>query len=270
LGCQILYNGLLAELNPLRPVIAAPLFRLSIGGHEIIFSNHMLMITVAAVILLIIIPLGVCRKSLTPRGWQNFVESLCVYLRDEVARPILGHNTDRFIFFVWTIFFFILTMNLLGLVPTESAYYLITGREERLGGGATANIWVTGTLAMVTFFLTHAVGIKEYGLLKYLSMLAPKVPWPILPLIYVLEILSALVRPFALAVRLFANMLAGHIVLATFVGLILVFKSWFIAAGSVGAIIAMSFLELLIAFIQAYIFTLLSALFISLALESEH
>jgi len=260
----------LAELNPLRPVIAAPLFRFSIGGYEVVFSNHMLMITVAAVVLLIIIPLGISRRSLTPRGWQNFVESLCVYLRDEVARPILGHNTDRFIFFVWTIFFFILTMNLLGLVPTESAYYLITGREERLGGGATANIWVTGTLAMVTFVITHVVGIKEYGLLKYLSMLAPKVPWPILPLIYVLEILSALVRPFALAVRLFANMLAGHIVLATFVGLILVFKNWFIAAGSVGAIIAMSCLELLIAFVQAYIFTLLSALFISLALESEH
>ncbi len=230
----------------------------------------MLMITVAAVVLLIIIPLGISRKSLTPRGWQNFVESLCVYLRDEVARPILGHNTDRFIFFVWTIFFFILTMNLLGLLPTESIYYLITKREERLGGGATANIWVTGTLAMITFFITHVVGVKEYGFFKYLSMLAPKVPWPILPLIYVLEILSALVRPFALAVRLFANMLAGHIVLATFVGLILVFKNWFIAAGSVGAIIAMSCLELLIAFIQAYIFTLLSALFISLALESEH
>ena len=270
MGCQMLHSVILAELNPLRPVIAVPLFRFSIGGYEIVFSNHMLMVTVAAVVLLIIIPLGIRKKSLTPRGWQNFVESLCVFLRDEVARPVLGHNTDRFIFFVWTIFFFILTMNLLGMIPTESAYYLVTGRDDRLGGGATANIWITGALAMVTFVLTHAVGIKEYGLLKYLSMLAPKVPWPILPLIYVLEILSALVRPFALAVRLFANMLAGHIVLATFIGLILIFKNWFVVAGSVGAIIVMSSLELLIAFIQAYIFTLLSALFISLALESEH
>ena len=266
----MLYSVVLAELDPLRPVIAAPLFRFSIGGYEIVFSNHMLMVTVAAVVLLIIIPLGVSRKSLMPRGWQNFVESLCVFLRDEVARPILGDNADRFIFFVWTIFFFILTMNLLGMVPTEAIYYLITKREERFGGGATANIWITGTLAMVTFVLTHAVGIKEYGLLKYLSMLAPKVPWPILPLIYALEILSALVRPFALAVRLFANMLAGHIIFATFIGLILIFKNWFVAAGSVGAIIVMSCLELLIAFIQAYIFTLLSTLFISLALESEH
>jgi F-type H+-transporting ATPase subunit a len=210
-----------------------------------------------------------------PRGLQNLVESVCVFLREEVARPILGDNTDQFIFFVWTIFFFILTLNLLGMVPTESAYYLITyylitGRENHFGGGATANIWITGALAMVTFVLTHAAGIKRYGLLKYLSHLAPKVPWPILPLIYVLEILSALVRPFALAVRLFANMLAGHIVLATFIGLILIFKNWFVVAGSVGAIIVMSSLELLIAFIQAYIFTLLSTLFISLALESEH
>jgi F-type H+-transporting ATPase subunit a len=261
---------LLAELNPLKPVIAVPLFRFSIGGHEIIFSNHMLMITIATVILLIVIPLGAGKKRLVPRGLQNIIESLCVFLRDEVARPVLGHNADRFIFFIWTIFFFILTMNLLGMIPLEAVYYLTTRREDAIGGGATTNIWITGTLAMVTFLLTHAAGIKQFGLLKYLSMLAPKVPWPILPLIYFLEILSALVRPFALAVRLFANMVAGHIVLATFVGLILIFKNWYVAPISIGFIIAMSCLELLVAFIQAYIFTLLSALFISLALESEH
>ena len=266
----MLHSVVLAELNPLRPVIAAPLFQFSIGGYEIVFSNHMLMITVATVILLIIIPLGARKRRLMPRGLQNLIETVCVFLREEVARPILGDNTDQFIFFVWTIFFFILTLNLLGMVPTESMVYLIMGKEYRYGGGATANIWITGALAMVTFVLTHAAGIKRYGLLKYLSHLAPKVPWPILPLIYVLEIVSALVRPFALAIRLFANMLAGHIVLATFIGLILIFKSWFAVAGSIGAVIVMSSLELLIAFIQAYIFTLLSTLFISLALESEH
>jgi F-type H+-transporting ATPase subunit a len=266
----MLQSVVLAELNPLRPVIAVPLFRFSIGGHEIIFSNHMLMVTVATIILLIVIPLGAGKKRLVPKGLQNLIESICVFLRDEVAVPVLGHNADRFVFFVWTIFLFILMMNLLGLVPIEAAAYLITGKEHRYGGGATANIWITGALAMVTFVITHVVGIKEYGLFKYLSMLAPKVPWPILPLIYVLEILSALVRPFALAVRLFANMLAGHIVFATFIGLILIFKTWYVAAGSVGFIILMSLLEILIAVIQAYIFTLLSTLFISLALESEH
>jgi F-type H+-transporting ATPase subunit a len=261
---------MLAELNPLKPVIAAPLFRFSIGGHEIVFSNHMLMITVATVILLIVMPLGAGKKRLVPKGLQNIIESLCVFLRDEVARPVLGHNADKFLFFIWTIFFFILTMNLLGVVPFEAAYYLITRREEPVGGGATTNIWITGTLAMITFILTHAAGIKQHGLLKYLASLAPKVPWPILPLIYFLEILSALVRPFALAVRLFANMVAGHIVLATFVGLIIIFKNWGVACGSVAIIVVMSVLELLVVFIQAYIFTLLSALFISLAVESEH
>jgi F-type H+-transporting ATPase subunit a len=270
LGCQILNSVVLAELNPLRPVIAAPLFRFSIGGYEIVFSNHMLMVTVAAIILLVIIPLGARKKRLMPKGLQNLIESVCVFLREEVARPILGDNTDQFIFFVWTIFFFILSLNLLGMVPTESAYYLITGREDRLGGAAATNVWITGALAMVTFILTHAAGIKRYGLLKYLSHLAPKVPLAILPLIYVLEIVSALVRPFALAIRLFANILAGHIILATFIGLILIFKSWFVVVPSVGAVVAMSFLELLVAFIQAYIFTLLSTLFISLALEAEH
>jgi len=270
LGCQMLHSVVLAELNPLRPVIAAPLFQFSVGGYEIVFSNHMLMVTVAAVILLVIIPLGARKKRLMPKGLQNLIESVCVFLREEVARPILGDNTDQFIFFVWTIFFFILTLNLLGMVPTESAYYLITGRENHFGGAAATNIWITGALASMTFILTHAAGIKRYGLLKYLSHLAPKVPLPILPLIYVLEIVSALVRPFALAIRLFANILAGHIILATFIGLILIFKSWFVVVPSIGAVIAMSFLELLVAFIQAYIFTLLSTLFISLALESEH
>jgi len=251
-------------------VIAAPLFEFTIAGHKIVFSNHMLMVGVAAVILLIIIPLGAGRKRLVPKGLQNLIESVCMFLRDEVALPVLGHNTDRFIFFIWTIFFFILTMNLLGMVPLEAAYNLTTGRHEPVGGGATTNIWITGALAAITFILTHAAGIKQYGLLKYLGNLAPKVPWPILPLIYVLEVVSALVRPFALAVRLFANMVAGHIVLATFVGLIIIFKKWYVAPVSVAAIVAMSLLELLVVFIQAYIFTLLSALFISLALESEH
>jgi len=270
MDCHILKGVCLAEIDPLKPVIAEPLFRFSIAGREIIFSNHMLMITVAAVILLIVIPLGARKKSLAPKGLQNLIESICVFLREEVARPALGASTDVFISFVWTIFFFILTLNLLGMIPTESLFYLITGRENRFGGAAATNIWITGALASITFVLTHVSGIRKYGFFKYFALLAPKVPLPILPLIYVLEIVSALVRPFALAVRLFANILAGHIILATFIGLILIFKNWFVAGGSVAVIVAMSFLELLVAFIQTYIFTLLSTLFISLAIEAEH
>ena len=271
LGCRILlYSDFLAELNPLKPVIAEPLFQFSLAGHQIVFSNHMLMVTVAMILLLIIIPLGARRKNLTPKGLQNLIESICVFLREEVAKPALGESTDRFVSFVWTIFFFILTLNLIGMIPTESLIYLLTGKENRFGGAAATNIWVTGALAFVTFILTHAAGIKKYGLFRYLALLAPKVPVMILPLIYLLEILSAFVRPFALAIRLFANILAGHMVLATFIGLILLFKSWSVAAGSIAAVVAMSFLELLVAFIQTYIFTMLSTLFISLAIEAEH
>jgi len=270
MDCHILQGVCLAEIDPLKPVMAEPLFRFSIAGREIIFSNHMLMITVAAVILLIVIPLGARKKSLAPKGLQNLIESICVFLREEVARPALGASTDVFISFVWTIFFFILTLNLLGMIPTESLFYLITGRENRFGGAAATNIWITGALASITFVLTHVSGIRKYGFFKYFALLAPKVPVLILPLIYVLEIISAFVRPFALAIRLFANILAGHIVLATFVGLILIFRNWVVAGGSVAVIVAMSFLELLVAFIQTYIFTLLSTLFISLAIEAEH
>jgi F-type H+-transporting ATPase subunit a len=257
-------------MNPLKPVIGVPLFQFSIGGHEIVFSNHMLMITVAMLVLLIIIPLGARKRNLVPRGLQNLIESVCVFLRDEVTRPILGEDTDKFISFVWTIFFFILTLNLLGIIPTEAMFYFITGRENHFGGAATTNIWVTGALASVTFVLTHAAGIRRYGLLKYLAHLAPRVPLPILPLIFALEIISALVRPFALAIRLFANIVAGHILLATLLGLIVIFKHWSAVVGSLAAVVMMSFFELFVAFLQAYIFTLLSTLFISLALEAEH
>ena len=187
-----------------------------------------------------------------------------------MARPCFGEDTDRFICFIWTIFFFILTLNLIGLIPSESLIYLLTGKQNVIGGAAATNIWVTGALASVTFVLTHVAGILKQGLWKYLKNFIPKVPWWLVPMMYVLEIVAAFVRPFALAIRLFANILAGHIVLATFIGLILIFRSWFVAAGSVTIVVLMSFLELLVVFIQTYIFTMLSALFISMALEAEH
>ncbi len=230
----------------------------------------MFMVTVSTVLLLIIIPLAFRKKRLAPKGFQNLIESICVFLREEVARPCFGENTDRFISFIWTIFFFILTLNLLGLIPSEKIVYLITRKENVLGGAAATNIWVTGALACITFILTHVAGILKQGFFKYLKNFIPHVPWWLVPMMYILEVIAAIVRPFALAIRLFANILAGHIVLATFIGLILIFRSYFIAAGSVTIVVLMSFLELLVVFIQTYIFTMLSALFISMAMEPEH
>jgi F-type H+-transporting ATPase subunit a len=264
------HSSILAEFNPLEPVISVPLFSFYIGKWQIIVSNHMFMVAVAMVVLLLIITLAARSREMVPKGLRNLIESVCVYLREEVARPVLGENTDRYIGFIWTLFFFILTLNLLAMIPTEKIIFLITGKKNHFGGPATANIWITGALAAVTFFLTHISGIRKHGLLKYLASLAPPVPWWIMPFIYFLEVLSALVRPFTLAIRLFANMIGGHILIAVILGLIVIFKNYGVAAGSIVFDVAISFLELLFAFLQAYIFALLSTLYIGFSITSEH
>jgi F-type H+-transporting ATPase subunit a len=209
-------------------------------------------------------------KGFVPKGIQNLIESVCVFLRDKMARPILEDSTDQYIYFIWTIFFFVLCLNLLGMIPLDAIIYLTTRKPNHLAGSATANIWITGGLAATTFFAVHIAGIKKQGLWHYITHFAPPVPWPMIPIIYTLEIISAFVRPFALAIRLFANMLAGHMVLATFMALIIVFKNYGVAAAAIIAAVALSFLELLVAFVQAYIFAFLSTLFISFSVTSEH
>jgi F-type H+-transporting ATPase subunit a len=262
--------GLLAEFNPLEPSQSVPIFTVSFGHWNLSLSNHMFMVGVAVILLLVAIPLAAKPRIMIPRGLQNVVELICVFLREEVARPIMRDQTDRYIGFVWTVFFFVLSLNLLAMVPSEKIITLLTGKQSHFGGPPTANIWVTGALATVTFFTVHICGIKRQGLRHYLVNLAPRAPWWIMPLLYVMEIITAFVRPLTLAVRLFANIVAGHILVATFLGLILIFKNYGVAAASVLAVVAVSFLELLVAFIQAFIFTFLSALYISFSVSSEH
>ena len=265
-----LYTDVLADFNPLVPITSKPMFTFSIGRWEMSISNHMFTITAAMLLLLIGIPLATRSRRTVPRGLENLIESVCVFLREQLARPILQERTDRYIGFVWTTFFFILCLNLLGMVPIEKAVVLLTGKENRLGGPATANIWVTGAMAVVAFFMTHIYGIREQGFRHYIANFAPPVPWWLKPLIYLLEIISSFVRPFTLAIRLFANMVAGHMVLATFLGLILVFKNYGAAVASIVGVVALSFIELLVAFLQAYVFTLLSTLYIGLSTAPEH
>lgn len=260
----------LAELNPLEPIAAVPLLTLRLGPWQVVVSNHAAMVVLSTAILAVGIPLATRSPRLVPRGLQNLIESVCVFLREELARPILGRHTDRYLGFLWTIFFFVLTLNLMAMVPIEKVISLFTGRPSHLGGAATANIWVTGALAVIVFVTTHFCGIREQGLVRYLANLAPPSPGWLLPLIYPLELLGAFVRPFTLAIRLFANIVAGHMVLATILGLVFIFKNLGVAAISVLACVALSFLELLVAFIQAYIFTFLSALYIGASISSEH
>lgn len=231
----------------------------------------MFTVALAMVVLLLLFLLTARRKNgLIPKGFQNLIEAICVYLRDQMAKPILGENTDKFIGFIWTLFFFILALNLLGMVPTEMIIHLATGKENHFGGPATANIWITGSLAMVSFFAIHVSGIKQQGLWHYIKNFAPKVPLLMIVPIYILELITAFVRPVALAIRLFANILAGHTLIATLLGLILVFKNYWVAGASISAIVVMDFLELFVAFLQAYIFVFLTTLFVSFSVTSEH
>jgi F-type H+-transporting ATPase subunit a len=264
---------LLASGGPLDHVVQHSLFTLHVAGREIAFTNHMLMMVVATVLLLVLLPLAARRGGLVPKGLSNFIESICVYIREEVARPALKDHTDRYIGYLWTTFFFILACNLLGMIPVGPAAYWLTGRQERmieLGGTPTANIWVTGMLAALAFVMIHVAGVRHQGVWKYIVNFIPHVPWPLIPVMYVLEIIGAMVKPFALAIRLFANMVAGHAVLAALMGVALASGNYAVAGVTVLGCTALGLLELFVAFLQAYIFTFLTTMFISAAAHPEH
>lgn len=265
---MVIFGTLLAS-SPLEEVTSKTLFRISLGGMEIPFTNHMLVIMLASVLMICLLPLFVRKPQIIPRGCYNFIEAICVFLRDDVARPFLKDRTDRYIGFLWTMFFFILVMNLLGLTPLDKAVYVLF-EVPHIGGAPTANLFVTGALATVAFFLFHIAGIYEKGFVNYFATLSPKVPWPIMPFMFVMELLSSFVRLFSLAIRLFANILAGHILLAVLLGFIILFKNYMVASASIVATTLMSLLEIFVAFLQAYIFTFLTAIFIGFAISEEH
>jgi F-type H+-transporting ATPase subunit a len=258
---------LLASMNPLEHIASKELF--AVGPFS--FTNHMFMISLSSLLLMIVLPIVVRRGVLVRSGLGNAVEATCVYLREEVVRPFLKDETDKYIGFLWTMFFFILTMNLLGMLPLDRIIWTFTGWEHNnLGGTATANVWVTGALALFSFLLFHFAGICENGPINYIKHFAPKVPLLILPFIFFMEIVSSFVRMFSLAIRLFANMLAGHVLLATLLAFILIYKNSFVATASITVVTCMSLLEIFVAFLQAYIFTFLTAIFIGFAVHQDH
>ena len=263
-------GNLLAAKSPLEEIASKTLFTVPVGPWQFPFTNHMLMIMLASLVLITAIPLAMRRQSLVPKGLTNVVETICVFIREDMARPFLKDQTDRFIGILWTLFFFILTMNLLGLMPLSRMIWAVTGRPNEIGGAATGNLWVTGALATFAFFLFHIAGIREKGFWHYLATLSPKVPWPLMPIMFVLELVSSFVRLFSLAIRLFANIMAGHILLATLLGFIIMFKNYMVATASITMVTAMSLLEIFVAFLQAYIFVFLTAIFIGFAISEEH
>jgi F-type H+-transporting ATPase subunit a len=191
-----------------------------------------------------------------PRGFQSLMEMLILFVKDEIVYPNLGKKTDKFLPYLLTVFFFILFNNLMGIIP------LFPG-----GANVTGNIAVTMTLAMFTFLAINLNGNKHYW--KH-TLWMPGVPVFVKPILAIVELMGMIVKPVALTIRLFANITAGHIIIISLVSLIFIFESFTMSPVSFIFVIFMNCLELLVAFLQAYIFTMLSSLFIGMAVEEHH
>lgn len=221
-------------------------------------TKHVVMMWIVALIIMVVFTLF-ARPKLIPHGLYNLLETIVVFIREEIVRPNFGDKTDRYVSYFLTLFFFILLMNLFGLIP-----YAAT---------ATGNIAVTATLAIITFIVTQITAIRAQGLGGFLKHLTGGVPWYLWLIMIPIEIIGLFTKPFALSIRLFANMTAGHVVILSLIGLIFIGKgvvAYFVAGVSVLFSLAMYFLEIFVAFLQAYIFTLLSALFIGMGLQHAH
>jgi F-type H+-transporting ATPase subunit a len=240
-----------------------------VAGIELDLSptKHVVMLLLAALIVTCLLVLT-ARKQQSDhdahghaKGWAGGVEAMVLYLRNEVILPNVGPHGNAFVPFLLTLFFFILTANLLGLIP--------------YGSTATGNISVTATLAAITFLVVEGAGIRAQGVgyLNTIFFWPHDMPLymriPMFLIISPIELIGKFTRPFALAIRLFANMTAGHIVVLAFIGLIFYFKSLASAAPFLMAI-AIMFLELFVAFLQAFVFTLLASVFIGQVREAHH
>ncbi len=216
-------------------------------------TKHLIMMWLASVLLVLSVLAAVGKKGLVPRGFYNFVEMLVQFVRNEIAVKNIGeHDADRFVPYLVSAFFFILFVNLFGLIP-----YAAT---------ATGNLAVTAMMALFTFLITQYAAIRAMGLGGWLKHLTGGVHWLLWPIMIPVEILGLFTKPFALTVRLFANMIAGHIVILSLLGLIFAIGTPWVALGSVPMALMIFVLELFVGFVQAYIFTMLSALFIGAGL----
>ncbi len=332
---QIMFQPILASSDPMSHVLP---HRMSESLPEW-FTNHTFMVLVAATVTgIVLVRMGRrvmlettsgTLEGMVPKGSRNLVESIMQYLRNEVVRPILGDDTDRFIPFLWTLFFFILICNLLGLVPLDPFFQIISGgRLKHFGGTATSGLSVTSGLAIIAFLVIQGSGIWEItrklwkgidlhsnghhdetsaqvhhaphpiplplaltmGFVLYWWNFAPHVFKPqqtkslkdaalwgvdivFWMFMLVIETIGALVKPFALAMRLFANMMAGHVVLASLLIMIPAVKSIGAVAIAVPTLlgcVGLSCLELFVALLQAYIFVFLTCLFINFTVHPEH
>jgi F-type H+-transporting ATPase subunit a len=246
-------TGKIVEINNSGETIGSPLdFSITKTVAEMIFA--------AFVILVLFLRMGSVysrTKNIVPKGFNGFLEPMIVFIRDEIAIPNIGqHKYERFMPYLLTAFFFILINNIMGLIPFFP-----------FGANVTGNIAVTMVLAFITFIITQLSGTQNYWKHVFAT---PGVPVWLLPIMIPVELIGLLSKPFALMIRLFANITAGHIVVLSLVSLIFIFKALWVSSVSIPMVLFIDILEILVAFLQAYVFTLLSALFIGLAAKEHH
>ena len=310
-------NFILAAVDPLSHAVPhrlteEPLFSVPVGGGDIpalnirdgvysfYITNHLSMTVLTAILLLLtfwfvsrrVKPSGSGLDAYKTKGRvSQMFETMCTFIRDEVVRPNLHGLTDKYIYYIWTVFFFILFANILGLIPIGYILQTITGdpHYSHWGGSATGNLSLNAMLALCSFIAVLFVGIRETGLKTFLSHFNP-LGWddPKMLLIgiplYFLEWMGLMIKCVVLAMRLFGTMMSGHLVIAAFIGLVFLAReaSYTLAYGVqfsviIGGIL-LTLLELFICCLQAFIFTFLTVLFISMVathhdhghLEEEH
>lgn len=244
-------------VDPLHHFKLHPIVDLHLFGVDLSINQAVIWMWIAAGVLLISLILVARTFKRYPKGLQAGVEMIFEFLKKELVDDVIGEEGHPWFPLIATLFLFILTANLLGVLPGSFT--------------ATANINVTASLAVLVFLIVQWVGIRTHGAAGYFKGFIPSgVPMWVLPLMVPIEIISQLARPFSLAVRLFANMLAGHMVILVFLTMILLFKNLAIAVLPVAGVVVMDAFEIFVAFIQAYIFAILTASYIAGAIHIEH
>ena len=220
-------------------------------------TKHVLMMWIASANFVLVFRYAFREQRLVPSGLANMLEAIVVFLRDEVIIPNMGEQGKPYLPYLLTVFFFILFCNLLGLIPFAAT--------------ATGNVSVTAALALMSLIMIQVGGIKAHGVKHHFQNLIPHgIPTWLLPIMLPVEIMGQFTKPFALCIRLFANMTAGHIVILSFISMIFILKSIFMAPISVFFALFINLLELFVAFLQAYIFTMLTSLFIGMSIHPQH
>ena len=237
--------------NPLEQFEIKAIIPFEINGIDLSFTQSALWMGIAIIACTLLLTLSMRKKAMVPGRWQNVAEMFYEFVAN-LVRDNLGNEGRKFFPFVFSIFMIVLMGNLLGLIPYAFTY--------------TSHIIVTGALALMVFFVATLVGLMRHGLHFFTLFLPKGLPWPLIPLIVTIEVISYLSRPISLSVRLFANMVAGHTMLKVFAGFSV---SLGVILGVLPMIVnvALIGLEVMIAFIQAYVFAVLTCIYLKDAIE---